>query len=291
MRRSWDVVVIGAGVAGMSAARAVAEQGLRCACIDRLGPGGVLINLGLVHGLQEETTGPDLVAALLDAAMAAGAELVIGEVSAISGGPPWLVRTEEDEHEARAVIIATGLSPGTLGLPNEQEFEGRGLSHCAACDGPLYVGKPVVVSGSDKWALQEALELAAVASEVTVIGDADPGALSVPNITMAGGRIAALHGDEVLARIEVERDGQRRAMDASGVFAYADRRPLLGFASVAVDAGGRAVVDADGHTSIRGVFAIGDVRAGATETVAESIADGERAGLAAARLLTQHDAM
>jgi thioredoxin reductase (NADPH) len=290
MRRAWDVVVIGAGVAGMSAARAVAAQGLTCACIDRLGPGGVLINLGLVHGLQEETTGPDLVATLLDAAMAAGAELVIGEVAAISGGPRWLVRTEEDEHEARAVIIATGLSQGTLGLANEQAFEGRGLSHCASCDGPLYAGKPVVVSGSDKWALQEASELAAIASEVTVIGGADPRALSAPNITLAAGRIVALHGEDVLARVEVERDGQRRAIEAFALFAYADRRPLLGFASVAVDASGRAAVDADGHTSARGVFAVGDVRAGAAETVPEAIADGERAGLAAARLLTQHDA-
>jgi thioredoxin reductase (NADPH) len=210
-------------------------------------------------------------------------------VSGLTGGPLWLVRTEEDEHEARAVIIATGLSPGTLGLDNEQEFEGRGLSHCAVCDGPLYAGKPVVVSGSDRWALQEALELAAVASEVMVIGDADPGALSAPNITMAAGRIVALHGDEVLARVEVERDGQRSVIEAFGLFAYADRRPLLGFAPVAVDVGGRAVVDADGRTSVRGVFAVGDVRAAATETVSEAIADGERAGLAAARLLTQHD--
>jgi thioredoxin reductase (NADPH) len=263
----WDVVVIGAGVAGLTAARAVAAEGLRCACIERLGPGGVLMNLGALEGMAEKT-GADYAAELMDAATEAGVELVFGEVQSLAG-PPWMVRTEEEAYAAPVVIIACGLAPGTLGLPNEAAFEGRGLSHCAHCDGPMFVGQPVVVAGCDKWALAEAAELRHLGAEVTVLG---PDA----------GRIVALVGAEVLTGIVVQRDGARENVTANAVFAYENRRPALGFApALKLDAAGRILVDADGQTSL-------PVRAGASESIAESVEDARRAALAAVRHLKQH---
>lgn len=271
----WDVVVIGAGAAGLSAAKAVAEAGLRCACIERLGPGGVLMNLGPLDGMPGKT-GADYAAELMDAATEAGVELVFGEVQALEPGAPHVVRVEEDAHAAPVVIIATGLAPGTLGLADEAEYEGRGLSHCAHCDGPMFVGQPVVVAGHDKWALAEADELRHLGAQVTVLG---PDA----------GRIVALLGAEVLTGVVVERGGARAELAANAVFAYENRQPALGFApALTLDAQGRIRVDADGQTGLPGVFAIGDVRAGATESIAESVEDARRAALAAVRHLKQH---
>jgi len=271
----WDVVVIGAGVAGLTAARALAAGGLRCACIERLGPGGVLMNLGPLDGMPDKT-GADYAAELMEAATEAGVELVFGEVQSLAAGPPHVVKTDEDEHAAPVVILACGLAPGTLGLANESAFEGRGLSHCAHCDGPMFVGQPVLVAGSDKWALAEAAELRHLGAEVTVLG---PDA----------GRIVELVGTDVLTGVVVERAGTRASLAANAVFAYENRRPALGFApGLTLDAQGRIRVDADGQASLPGVFAIGDVRSGAVESIAESVEDARRAALAASRHLTQH---
>lgn len=271
----WDVVVIGAGVAGLTAATAIAADGLRCACIERLGPGGVLMNLGPLDGMPDKT-GADYAAELMEAATEAGVELVFGEVQSLAAGPPHVARTEEEAHAAPVVIIACGLAPGTLGLANEAAFEGRGLSHCAHCDGPMFVGQPVIVAGHDKWALAEAAELRHLGAEVTVLG-AD------------SGRIVELVGTEVLTSVVVERGGTRENLAANAVFAYANRRPALGFMSgLALDPAGRIVVDADLRTSLPGVFAIGDVRSGAAESIAESVEDARRAALAAVRHLKQH---
>src|SRR5882672_11013149 len=170
MDTSFDVIVIGAGPAGLAAATEAARAGLRTLCLDKLAPGGVLINLSQLHGVAEASDGPQMASQLTDQATAAGAEVGFGEVVRLSGNGPWTVETAAGErHTVRAVVIATGLGKGRLGLPEEDDYEGRGLSHCAVCDGPLYAGLPVIVAGAGGWAPHEAEELKAFASEVTVI--------------------------------------------------------------------------------------------------------------------------
>ncbi len=147
---SYDVIVIGAGPAGLTAATDAARAGLKALCLDKLAPGGVLINLGELHDFEEIWNGPDMAARMTDDATVAGVEIGFGEVTGLSGSGPWTVETAEGEkHAARAVVIATGLNKGKLGLPNEADYEGRGISHCAHCDGPLYAGLPVVVAGAE----------------------------------------------------------------------------------------------------------------------------------------------
>ena len=177
MNQQWDVFVIGAGVAGLAAAGAAAAAGLSCACIDRIGPGGTAMNLSRLHDYPDapEMGGGDLIAQLMDTALEAGAEMLFGEVQLVTGGAPWTVQTDDGAHTARAVIVATGLSVGTLGVPDEERFEGRGLSHCAACDGPMFAGQNVSVVGNDRWTEQEALELTEVAGHVTLIGGGSGG--------------------------------------------------------------------------------------------------------------------
>src|SRR5262249_32756497 len=149
MNPSYDVIVIGAGPAGLSAATEAARGGLRTLCLDKLAPGGTLINLTHLQAADDAADGPTVAAQLSDAATEAGTELGFGEVTRLSDSAPWIVETAEGErHTARAVVIATGLGKGRLGIDGEEEYEGRGLSHCASCDGPLYGGQPVVVVGA-----------------------------------------------------------------------------------------------------------------------------------------------
>jgi thioredoxin reductase (NADPH) len=258
---SYDVIVIGAGPAGLTAATEAARAGLRALCLEKLAPGGVLINLGDLHDFDEIWNGPDMAARLTDDATVADVELGFGEVTGLLGEGPWTIKTAEGEsYTARAVVIATGLKKGTLGLPNEAEFEGRGISHCAHCDGPLYAGLPVVVAGADGWAGIEAQELVGLAGEVTVV---DASAAKTPaGIRRVAGRIVALEGNDGLRR----RRGGWRANERSGQCGVRPCRPVSRCGIPA----GIACAHASGHIVVmpkaaprRRQYRRGRVRAGA----------------------------
>lgn len=286
----WDVVVIGGGAAGLCGAAEAARAGLSCLLLDRMGGGGELINLGAVHDLDGATTGPDLAAELLDAAIAAGAELGIAEVTGLAiEGTGWRIATDDETHHARAVIVATGLAPGTLGLDNEADLEGQGLSHCAACDGPLYRGQPVVVAGADRWAIAEARELVGVAAEVTLVTQGDP--LSVgEGCAVFNGRITGLEGASGLEAVLVQpaSGGPSQRIPARAVFVQTGRRPALGFMPVAValDEDGRLIADEVRQCNLPGLFAAGEARAGFPRTLAAAMADGRRSAAAALAMLS-----
>ena len=275
--QAYDVIVIGAGPAGLTAATEAARAGLKAYCLDKLAPGGALINLGDLHDFDEMFTGPDMASRLTDDATVAGVEIGFGEVTALSGSGPWTVETAEGEtHTARAVVIATGLNRGRLGLPNEDDYEGRGISHCAHCDAPLFAGLPVIVAGAGGWTDYEAKELVGVASEITVVDAA--AATSLADVSYVQGRIVGLDGSDGLQSVTVETGGQRKTIPTSAVFVYVDQRPAAEClpASVARAPSGHVVIDAEGRTSIPTLFAAGDVRAGARYYLSDAIADGQR---------------
>jgi thioredoxin reductase (NADPH) len=281
-----DLIVIGAGPAGLSAASEAARAGLRTLCLDKLAPGGQLINLGELQEVEDACEGPDMAARLTDEATVAGVEIGFGEVTALTGPDPWTVETAEGERRtARAIVIATGLDKGKLGVANEADYEGRGLSHCAHCDGPLYAGLPVVVAGAEGWARYEAEELAALAGKLTIVdASAVAGAPGIPRIN---GRIVALDGSDGLQSVTVESDKGREVLPASAVFVYVGQSPAAEFVpdSLARDAAGHIVADAEGRTSAATVFAVGDVRAGARRLLADAIADGQRTARAVVAIL------
>ena len=229
---SFDVIVVGAGPAGLTAATGAARAGLKALCLDKLAPGGALINLAELHDVEGHADGPQIASRLTDEATEAGVELGFGEVVKLTGSGPWTVETADGErHTGRAVVIATGLSKGTLGLPEESAYDGRGLSHCASCDGPLYAGRPVVVAGTEGWAPREAAELQVVAGDVTVIGK-PVGALP-DGVTHLEGRIVALEGSDGLQSVVVETSsesgGTRKTIPASAVFVYVGQSPAAEF--------------------------------------------------------------
>jgi thioredoxin reductase (NADPH) len=285
---SFDVIVIGAGPAGLTAATEVARAGLKALCLDRLAPGGALINLGGLHDFETADDGPTLASRLTDDATAAGVEIGFGEVVRLAGSGPWTAETAEGEHHTgRAVVIATGLDKGRLGLPGEDQYDGRGLSHCAICDGPLYAGKSVIVAGAGGWAPHEAEELKAFASEVTVVDTL--AAKLADGIRHIDGCIVALQGSDGLQSVVVESGGARKTVPTSAVFVYVGQSPAAEFVpdSLARDATGHIVVDEGGRTSAATVFAAGDVRAGARHYLADAIADGQRAAQAVVAALAR----
>lgn len=278
---SYDLIVVGAGPAGLTAATEAARAGLKCLCIDKLAPGGQLINLGTLHHFDEIFTGTQMASLMTDDAVVAGVEIGFGEVTKLSADGPWTVETAEGEHyTGRAIVIATGLNKGRLGVPNEDQFEGRGLSHCAVCDGPLYAGLPVIVAGATGWAAPEAVELTALASEVTVV-DSPMIPLS-SDIKSIDGRIVGLEGSNGLESVVIDTGGLRNSVPASAVFIYINRSPAAEFLpdSLACDATGHIVIDVDGRTSLPTLFAAGDVRSGGRQYLADAIADGQRAAKA-----------
>lgn len=300
MTRHLDAVVIGAGPAGLTAARVIASSGLSCLLIDKMGPGGQLMNMGEVHeypAIAPGTTGPDLLSTLLDEAMTSGAELAVDEVTGIDGGTPWRISAAEAPVTATAVIVATGLGAGTTGLDEEPLYEGRGLSHCAICDGPLHVGKRVAVAGAGDWAAQEAIDLAQMAAHVTLVsGDTSGRTLAsvtperqaklatLRNLRTVQGRVAALAGIDGLDAVVVATSGASLRIDASGLFVFSDRKPQTDFlgARLATTLSGHIEAGPDQHASAAGIFACGDV-ASPAERIVMAIADGEKAGQNAVR--------
>jgi thioredoxin reductase (NADPH) len=298
MADSFDCIIIGAGPAGLSAAAEIGRSGLTCLALDKLGPGGELINLGALHGCAEAApaeTGPELAARLTEAAMTAGVEIGFGEVRRVSGGPPWQVETGEDNFAARAIVVATGLSKGTTGLPEEHLFAGRGLSHCAHCDGPLYRGQPVAVLGGGEWAAQEAIDLAGMAGHVTLVRPPGGAALSrdrqqqlagLANVAALTGQIVRIGGSDGLEAITLAESDGERDIPARGLFVYAGRTSALEvLAHLFAATSGKRLVTEDGRTLWPRILAAGDVIAPAHETVSRAIADGIRAGQNVVELL------
>ena len=298
MSTEWDVAVVGAGVAGLTAARVAAEAGRRVIAYDRLSPGGQLVNLTAVHDYPEPGGSAEswaLISELVAQAEAAGVTMSFDEVTRVHAGTPARLETAGGEVTVGAVVIATGLTNGRLGLPGEESLVGRGLSTCAGCDGPLYRGKAVAVVGDDEWTAEEALELAELASAVTVLVPGTPGwsAERGERLTAAdrvevltGATVTGLRADGVVQGVTVRTGDGEREIPVQGVFPYVGRRgPGELVAGVPADEAGALIAEDGVRTAVPTVFVAGDVRAGAGQTLVAAVADGAAAGEAAAAAL------
>jgi thioredoxin reductase (NADPH) len=301
-----DVVIIGAGVAGLTAAMIAAGHGVSVLVVEQLAPGGQVATIEAIRnfpGFPDGIAGYELGPLLQQQAEAAGALVQLDSVSAITPeGDAYRVICAEDEIVARAVIIAAGSSLRKLAIAGETEFAGRGVSHCASCDGPLFKGQPVVVVGGGDSAFDEALVLAGHASEVTVIhrgahpsarGSAIVQLAALPHVRIvADAELVAIEGDTKVAGVVIRRGAVTEQRPCRAVFAYIGLEPRSGFLQdlVATDAEGHIVTDLMMCTSRPGLFAAGDIRAGSVNMLASVAGDAATAAISAVRYLQiEHD--
>jgi thioredoxin reductase (NADPH) len=299
-----DVAVIGAGVAGLRAATAAARRGLQVLVIERMGAGGQVMNVENIAnwpGFPQGLTGFELGPLLQEEAEAAGAQFLLDAVQRIEGrdGGHWLHCEGEVVH-ARAVIVAAGSDRRKLGVPGEDVLEGRGVSHCASCDGPLFRGQSVCVVGGGDSAFGEAQVLATHADHVTLVfRETQPTAQAylqqavapLPNVTLVPqAEVVAFAGEKELTGVRVRMgDGSQRDIPSAGAFVCAGLRAATGFlgAALQLDGDGRIRTDARLRSSVPGIFAAGDIRAGAAYRLAAAADEGTAAGVSAADYLDE----
>jgi thioredoxin reductase (NADPH) len=303
MAQQTDLAIIGAGVAGLTAALVAAQHGLQVLVIERMGAGGQIMNVERVHnmpGFAQPIAGFELGPQLQEQAEAAGAAFMLDTVERLElnanaqGAVRHILHCTGGSVGARAVLIAAGSTRRKLRVPGEEKLEGRGVSHCASCDGPLFRGQPVCVVGGGDSAFGEALVLAQHASRVTVVfrGTAPHAQqhlvrelTAFANVeTIARAEVTEITGENGVTGITLrEHPGSSRSMAAQGVFVYAGLEADTAFlgSALRLDAAGRIETDAAMATSAPGVFAAGDIRAGAAYLLATAAGDGAMAALSA----------
>jgi thioredoxin reductase (NADPH) len=301
--REFDVAVIGAGVAGLTAAATAARHGVRVIVVDSLGAGGQVMTVERIEnfpGSAEPVAGYELGPTLQEQAELAGAEFLLDEVQSIAtDGPMPVITCAGEQVAARTVIIAAGSSRRPLDIPGEEALKGRGVSHCASCDGPLYKGMTVAIIGGGDSAFDEARMIANHAGQVLIIHRnytlraAKP---LVHKVAALGNvkihlntTIEEIIGTTVVTAISLrdQTTGQSRIEPTDGVFVYVGLEPNTGFlqGQLALSDDRRIVTDRSMQTSVPGIFAAGDIRHGSVALLAEVAGDGATAAMAALRHL------
>ncbi len=300
----YDVLILGAGPAGLTAAIYSARGGLKTLVVERHMAGGQIATTDLVEnypGFPEGIGGFELTEQMKQQAVRFGAEIrEIEAVEAIAPGAVHRVVTSAGTYEGRALIIATGLDPVGLGCGGEAQFTGRGVSYCATCDGALYRDKVVAVVGGGNSAVEEALFLTRFARKVYIVHRRDKlradwvlqqRAFDNPRIELLWkAQVREIRGGDAVASIHVEftDSGEFQDIPVDGVFLYVGQRPNTQFLKdlpLRRDPTNFIITDDQLSTSVSGVFAAGDCRANELKQVVWAAAEGALAARSAARYI------
>lgn len=302
--KKYDVVVIGAGPGGMTAALYAARANLSVAMLDRGVYGGQMNNTDDIENYPGFTSikGPELSEKMYQSAINSGVEFVYGDVQQITldSGQVKHIKTDSDELIANAVIIATGATHRKLGVPGEDKFAGKGVSYCAVCDGAFFRNKDVAVVGGGDSAISEGLYLANVTKNVNVIHHRDK--LRAQQVLQDrafnnqkmdftwNSNVKEIVGDDThVTGVKVQRNGHDETIPTSGVFIYIGNVPNSKmFANLNItDEQGWILTNDEMETSVPGIFAIGDVRKKKLRQITTAVGDGGIAGQNAYEYLEQ----
>lgn len=293
----YDAIVIGGGPAGLTASVYLRRAGKSALVIEKAAFGGQITRSPNVENFPGyvSVSGTQIGDMLLEQAMNQGAEVELDEVVSVSvsDGIKTLRCSSGEEFSCRALIIATGASPRTLGLPNEEKLTGSGVCYCSVCDGAFFAGQDVAVMGGGNSALQDAMLLSEVCRHVYLIHRRDSfrgeaklvEALSAKaNVEFVlEAQITALQGENELSGLEIIQRGERRVIQVSGLFVAIGRKPDTEIFAGMIDLGrdGYAASGEDCLTVCPGVFVAGDCRAKGVRQLTTAMADGSVAALAA----------
>ena len=301
--RDFDVIIIGAGAAGLSAALFATREQLKTLLIERSTFGGQIANAEAIEnypGLPERIRGIDLAVNMMDQTKPYGLQMAFTEAEALHVGQrPFRVDTGMGTYTGRVVILACGSSLKRLGVAGEADFEGRGVSYCATCDGAMFHEQPVAVVGGGDSAIDEALYLTELVSKVTLIHRTDQlratrvlqeRAMAHPKIEWRWSTtVEGIEGSEQVERLRLQdvRTGAGSVLPVGGVFIYVGLQPNTDFLQgvVPLDGGGHVPVNHRLETEIPGLFAAGDLRQYSARQVISSAGDGATAAVFAVRYL------
>lgn len=299
---TYDVIVIGEGVSGLTAAGELARAGRKVATMEAQLFGGLVINVNELEPAPEghPASGAELAAEMMQANAEHGVTSIQEPVTALQAGDGLIeVVTDSGSHTARQVLVASGARLKKLGVPGEDEFEGRGVSQCADCDGPMYQNEETVVVGGGDSAFQEALVLAQYCRKVHLVhrGDKFRAAPHFIEQVEANEKIAitrnasveTIEGSKMVEKVHVKHtDGRVEEIPCAGVFAYIGLQPSTEFlpADVECDANGFVRTDEAFRTAMPGVSAIGAVRSGYAGTLVDAMNEARGAAQSIADRLT-----
>lgn len=302
----YDIIVVGGGPAGMTAALYAQRNGKRALVIERAGFGGQITHSPKVENYPGtiQMSGNEFADRTLDQILAQGAEIEFENVTAIEDqGDRKIVVTEEGgRYEAPAVVIATGVKHRMLGLEGEEELIGEGISFCAVCDGDFYSGQTVCVAGGGNSALQEAILLTEKCKEVIVLQDLprctgeqrlQDVLFSSPNVRLFAdtkiNRLLTESGAFRGVEIENRTTGKKQLIPCDGMFVAIGLIPENEPFKALADLNRYGYFDSDERCETRtpGIFVAGDCRSKGVRQLATAIADGATAALAACRYINE----
>ena len=295
-----ELIVIGAGPAGLSTALYAARMGLEVLVVEKGLAGGLMLEIPLIEnypGFPNGISGQELAKLMVEQAKVHGVAIRELEeaIELDLKGDVKTVKTNKASYEAKAIVIATGCSHRELGVPGEEEFRGRGVSYCGLCDGPLFKGKRVLVVGGGNAAATTALYLSDLASEVLLVHRRDTlraEEILVKRLAEKGVKfvlnsvLTEIYGDEVVRGVKIRdlKTGEEDELEVDGVFIQVGEVPnseLAAKAGVQVDEGSFIIVDVRQRTNLPGVYAAGDVTNYPVKQVATAVGQGVTAAVEA----------
>lgn len=291
----YDMIIIGGGPGGYTAALYAARAGLRAVVLEKLSAGGQMAQSHWIDnypGFPQGIDGFELAERMQQQAERFGAETEYAEVYSVDlKADPKKVESSEGTFYGRTVVLATGAGPRELGLPRERELTGRGVAYCAACDGMFFKGKTVIVVGGGDSAVAEALTLSRVAEKVILVHRRDTlratkvyheSLNKAENVEFRwNSTVTELLGDRKLAGVKLKdvNTGEETEILCDGLFVSVGRKPAteLVEGQLELDGSGYVVADESTLTNIPGVYAVGDMRRKKLRQVVTAVADGAMA--------------
>ena len=288
----YEVLIIGAGPAGMTAAIYAARAGYKTAILEHGVPGGQAATTDMIEnypGFPEGISGPELMMKFFEQTQTFGVELIYEQVQSLElTGDIKRVITDKQTIEAKTVVIASGAKPRTLGVANEGRLRGRGVSYCATCDGFFFKDQPVAVVGGGDTAVEEAMYLTKMCSSVTLIHRRDELRANklAQSRALANEKLHILYdtvvdeivGDEKVTQLKLrnKKTDETSQLDINGVFIFVGYLPNDAFLQpeLEVNQQGYIITDEEMATNIPGVFAVGDVRQKKLRQVTTAVGDG-----------------
>lgn len=291
MNQVYDVIIIGAGPAGIAASIYASRAMLKFVLLDRFLPGGAI---AATHEIENypgiyKVSGQELTDRMFAHAEALGTTFVSDDVVSLEvEGEIKKVITTQETYLTRTIILATGASPRKLGMIGEEKFDGRGISYCATCDGAFFKQKIVAVIGGGDVAVEDAIYLSRLSKKVYLIHRrnelraakvSQTKLLNLPNVEVLWDSVLTeVKGEEVLEKMVVENIKSKTTQEypIDGVFVAVGMNPnsALLQGKVEMDQGGWIITNEDCETSVKGVYAVGDVRKKSLRQVVTGVADG-----------------